>query len=150
MNTKGIIAVLVGITILGSVAFAQPGGKQRGERRQEIAQKLNLTPAQIDQLKANREQFKSQNQAALSEIKALREQLKEYIKNHDEANAKATLAQIKAKMQALKPAREALQQQNKGILTPEQQAEFEKLRAERKQKIEERRKEWKENHRKNG
>jgi protein CpxP len=145
MKTNRIFTVLamalIGMVMLGNGAFAQKDG-----RRGAIARKLDLTDAQKEQIKANREKFKTDNAAALAEIKALREQLKNQIKNKDAAGAKATREQLKAKMQALKPAREALQGQMKQLLTAEQQQKLEKLRAERREQIKERRKEWKDRH----
>jgi Spy/CpxP family protein refolding chaperone len=145
MKTNRIVAVLamalIGMVMLGNGAFAQKDG-----RRGAIARKLDLTDAQKEQIKANREKFKTDNAAALAEIKALREQLKNEIKNKDAAGAKATREQLKAKMQALKPAREALQGQMKQLLTAEQQQKLERLRAERREHIKERRKEWKDRH----
>jgi Spy/CpxP family protein refolding chaperone len=149
MKINRIIAMLtvalVGMMMLGASAYAQNPGR-RGDRGQKLAQKLNLTQAQKDQIKANREQFKTTNAAALAEIKALREQMKQQLKNNDREGAKATREQIKAKQQALKPAREATREQMKNILTPEQREQLAKLMAERKERIEARRKEWREKH----
>ena len=145
MKTNRIIAglaiALIGMVMLGNGAFAQKEG-----RREAIGRKLDLTDAQKEQIRANREKFKTDNAAALAEIKALREQLKTQIKNKDAAGAQATKEQLKAKMQALKPAREAMGSNMKQILTAEQQQKLERLRAERKENLKERRKEWREKH----
>lgn len=137
----GLAMALMGMTMLGATTFAQKPG-----RRGELIKKLDLTPAQQAQLKADREKFRTDNAAALAEIKTLRDQLKTQIKNKDVAGAKATKEQLAAKMQALKPAREAMGNQAKQILTPDQQQKLEQLRAERKEKLQERRKEWKDKH----
>jgi Spy/CpxP family protein refolding chaperone len=149
MRTNRIFAILamalIGMVMLGNGAFAQKEG-----RRGAIARKLELTDAQKERIKANREKFRTDNAAALAEIKALRDQLKTDIKNKDAAGAKATREQLKAKMQALKPAREAMRGEMKQLLTADQQQKLERLRAERREHLKERRKEWKDKHPRKG
>ncbi|MDB5035861.1 MAG: Periplasmic repressor CpxP [Chlorobi bacterium] len=155
MKTKSIlgnfgIALVGAMMIMASAAFAQ--GKpdkadrmaRRGEMKDKLIQKLNITADQQAKLKALRDQFKAQNSGSMSEIKALREKMQEYAKNHDEANLKATRDQLKAKMEAMKPAREQLRAQMKAILTPDQQAQLEKLKADRKAKMQDRKEKWQE------
>jgi Spy/CpxP family protein refolding chaperone len=127
-----VIAMVFGVVILGSAAFAQGG---RGGR--QAAQKLNLTQEQRDKLKQERQQFEAQHAQDLADVKALRQKLQEYIKNNDKANAQATREQIKAKMA---PLQQEMQNERNAVLTPEQQAQIEQMKANRKEKMQERRK----------
>jgi Spy/CpxP family protein refolding chaperone len=155
LNKLGI--ALVGTTLVAFAAFAQGrpdgpkghgghGGEMRHQMIEKLAKRLNITDEQKAKIKALREQFKTQNASALADIKALREKMKGYMESKDKDNAKATRDQIKAKMEQLKPAREQLRAQMKAILTPDQLAELEKIKAERKAKMDERRKDWKGKH----
>ncbi|MEO5929510.1 MAG: Spy/CpxP family protein refolding chaperone [Candidatus Kapaibacterium sp.] len=154
MKTKSILgnfgmALIGAMMIMTSAAFAQKPDKadrmgHRGEMKDKLIQKLNITADQQAKLKALRDQFKTQNSSSMSEIKALREKMREYAKNHDEANLKATRDQLKAKMEAMKPAREQLRAQMKAILTPDQQVQLEKLKADRKAKMQDRKDKWQE------
>lgn len=146
----GIVVVLTGMVMLGMSAYAQPGRGNREKKREEVAKQLNLTRDQKEQIRTSRQEFKNRNATALGEIKALREQMKEQMKNKDREGAKATREQIRAKMLALKPARDAMRQQLEQILTPEQRQQLASLREERKERMQDRRKEWREKHRGQG
>jgi Spy/CpxP family protein refolding chaperone len=128
---RTVIAMVFGIVVLGSAAFAQGG---RGAR---AAQKLNLTQEQRDKLKQDRQQFQARHAQDLADVKALRQKLQEYVKNNDKANAQATREQIKAKMA---PLQQEMQSERNAVLTPEQQAQIDQMKAERKDKVQQRRK----------
>jgi Spy/CpxP family protein refolding chaperone len=142
--------VLTGMVMVGVTAYAQPGRGNREKKREEVAKQLNLTRDQKEKIKASRQEFKNENATALGEIKALREQMKEQMKNKDREGAKATREQIRAKMLALKPARDAMRSQLEQVLTPEQRQQLASLREARKEKMQDRRKEWREKHRGEG
>jgi Spy/CpxP family protein refolding chaperone len=148
----GIIVVLTGMVMLSVAANAQPGrgNKDKERKREEVGRQLNLTQDQKERIRASRQEFKRENATALGEIKALREQMKEQMKNKDREGAKSTREQIRAKMLALKPARDAMRQQLEQILTPEQRQQLANLREERKERMQDRRKEWREKHRGEG
>jgi protein CpxP len=144
MKTNGRIvtlaAILAGMVMLGNPAAAQQGGQQ-GKRAEKMIEKLNLTPDQQTKIKAIREQFKSQNATSIAEIKTLRNQMKQQMQNKDKDGAKATRDQIKAKMEAMKPAREQMRSQIEQILTPEQRSQLATMKQERKEKMQDRRQE---------
>lgn len=137
------ITLLVGTLAIGAMSlaltvpsvYAQGGhgkGNGKGERHEKMAEKLNLTADQKTQIKALRDAFKQQNASAIAEVKALRDQMHEQMKNKDKEGAKATREQIKAKMEALRPAHQKLHEQILALLTPEQRAQAEKMRQEHK------------------
>jgi periplasmic protein CpxP/Spy len=143
----GILVVVTGMLMLSMAAYAQPGRGNKERKREQIKKELNLTQDQKDRIRTSRQEFKNKNATALGELKTLREQMKEQMKNKDREGAKATREQIRAKMLALKPARDAMRQQLEQILTPEQRQQLANLREERKEKMQDRRKEWREKHR---
>jgi Spy/CpxP family protein refolding chaperone len=151
MKTRSLISIVsvlaIGLAVLTSNAFAQNQKREhRKDAAKHLADKLNLTDQQKQQIKALREQFRNDNAAALTELKALREQMREAMKNKDKEAAKALREQMKAKMEALKPVREQLRKKIGAILTPEQREMVEKLRAERQEKREDRREKWRKHH----
>lgn len=115
-------------------------GKGHGKGHGKMFKKLNLTDDQKAQIKALRDGFKQQNASAIAEVKALREKMREQMKSKDTEGAKATREQLKAKMEALRPAHEQLREKIKAILTPEQRAQAEKMREEHKARKHDRKK----------
>lgn len=151
MKTRSLLSMVsvmvLGLILIGSVANAQPPrGEKKHKAAKHMGQKLNLTDQQKQQIKALREQFRNANSATLDEIKALRDQMREALKSKDKEAAKALREQLKAKMEALKPAREQLHQQIGALLTPEQREMVEKMKAERKERREDRREKWRKHH----
>ena len=149
MMTKTFLSkiglALVGMMIVCFAAFAAqgeghkghggrgPGGPGGGDLM-KLAQKLNITDDQKAQIKALRDQFQQQNAGTLGEVKALHEKMKEYRKSDDKTNAMATREQIKTKMESLRPAHEQLRAKMLAILTADQRAQLEQMKAERKEK----------------
>lgn len=136
LGTLGI--ALMGMMMVGSATFAQGngdgmgGGRKHMQKLEKAAERLNLTADQKAKIKALRDQFKTAHQSTFAEMKSLKAQIKAAGKGTDQA--KALREQMKAKMESLRPAQEQLHQQILAILTPEQRAQMEQMKAERKQK----------------
>jgi protein CpxP len=135
---------IVGILAAGLVCVAQGRGEghggrgmggDRGAMMGKALERLNLTADQKTRIQALRTQFQQTNAAALSEMKSLRDQMKSAMEAKDRDKAKSIREQLKSKMETLKPAHEQLHQQILAILTPEQKAELDKMKAERKEKF---------------
>lgn len=108
-------------------------GMMMGEGRmgERMAQKLNLTDAQKEQIKTIRESFRNQNKAFFDQAKATREQMREARKAGDTAKAdqlKAAMEQNRTQMNHL---RQQIHAEIAKILTPEQREEFAKMQEQR-------------------
>jgi Spy/CpxP family protein refolding chaperone len=128
--------VLIAVMAATSTAFAQRGGGgQRGEKMKErgakIAEHLDLTSAQKDQIKALRQAFRETHASELQALKDLRQQMKEARQAKDREQAEQIREQMKTKMQALKADREQLHSRIQAVLTPEQQQKLAELKAKR-------------------
>lgn len=105
-----------------------------GRMADRMAQKLNLTDAQKEQIKTIRESFREQNKAFFDQAKATREQMREARKAGDTAKAdqlKATMEQNRTQMKHM---REQLHAEIAKILTPEQREEFAKMQQMREER----------------
>lgn len=131
------------VTLSASLAFAGPheGGKRgkggrhgRAELSERLAEKLNLTDAQKSQLRAINEGFRANNKATFESSRALRQELREAKKANDTAKLEALKPQLEAQRTQMRQLREAHQAQIVAILTPEQRAQWEALKAEREQR----------------
>lgn len=141
MNRK-LAAVAAVVTLTSTLAFAAPhqGHGGRGGRHgkadfaEKFAQKLNLTDAQKAQIKQIHLSSREQNKVFFEQSRATRKALREA----RQANDTARLEQLKATMEAdrvrFKQIREAEMAQVLGVLTPEQRAQFEALKAEHKER----------------
>lgn len=133
-----LIVAVVGMMTLHTPAAAQNrqhgGGNGMGAGKMgKVMEKLNLTADQKEKIKALREQFKKDNATALNEVKGLRDQMKNAREQKDRTQAQSLRDQMKTKMDALRPARERLQNQIAAVLTAEQKVQLEKMKAERKE-----------------
>lgn len=145
MNTQRIFRtaaasmIVLAITIAATV-HAQPGhrgGKrEHGEQLEKMAEKLKLTEQQKTQIKALHDNFKKEHEAQFNEMKSLREQMKALKGSGDTEKAAQLREKMKAAKEALKADREKLQQQIAALLTPEQRQQLEQLKAERKERHE--------------
>jgi Spy/CpxP family protein refolding chaperone len=145
------VALSVSMLTLSPVAFtesAEPGtqvkkpcekkgwGHKRGMHHKKMAEKLNLTPEQQEQMKALKKSFYEQNKDALGEMKASYKKLRD-LKQQGNASPEevaALKASLKQQREALKPQSEALRAQMKTILTPEQVQQMEAWKQKRLEK----------------
>lgn len=133
----GRLGIAIAIAIMAFVpTFAKGGhgGRGGGDRVQKLIKKLDLTADQQTRIKAIRDQFKQENAGTLQEMKNLREQMKEYKRSDNTAQAQALREQMKAKAQTLQAARQRMMEQIKAVLTPEQQAKVQQMMEEHKGK----------------
>lgn len=108
-------------------------GMMMGEGRmgERMAQKLNLTDAQKEQIKTIRQSFREKNKAFFDQAKATREQMREARRAGDTAKAdqlKAAMEQNRTQMNHL---RQQLHAEIAKVLTPEQREEFAKMQEQR-------------------
>ncbi|WP_051686827.1 Spy/CpxP family protein refolding chaperone [Microbulbifer sp. HZ11] len=114
-------------------------GDHKGRMFERLAEELDLTEGQKAQLKANREADKEAHKADRKAMRDLHKQLREAIESGaDQATLDSLGAQLGklevAKMQRMHEKR----QQFESILTDEQKAKLQELKAERKARFEER------------
>ncbi len=142
-----VIAVVMMSLVSVMVAQGRRGmheGKDHGGKLEQLANKLNLTQQQKDQIRTLHEEFKTSHESDFAAMKELRQEMREHAKNKDRDAMQATREKMHAKMTSIKTDREVLDQQVKAILTAEQQKQLEGLREEMQAK----RREHRENRRK--
>jgi protein CpxP len=140
-NSKWITAVAV-LGLSATLAVAAPqngeeghghgfGGKRHGELSEMFTKKLNLTDAQKQQWKDIRHSSKQANAAFFEQAKQTRKDFHAAKEANDTAKAsslKATLDSQRAQFQQIRAADE---QKLMTILTPDQRAQFDAMKAER-------------------
>lgn len=143
----GAAALALGLAGVGVAAQEGPGeGQGRGKwgmegRHPGFARgmrALNLTDAQRDQLKAMHEQQREAMKPLMEQHRQLRDQIQQAL---EAGNADATrIGQLEIQAfqvrQQMKAQREKAEAAFVGVLTPEQKAQWEKMREERKQRME--------------
>jgi Spy/CpxP family protein refolding chaperone len=120
--------------VASQAAFAQRGhGKgDRGEQGQKLAAALNLTTDQQAKIKDLRQQFQQQHQTQIQEIENLHNQMRDLRKSGSSNKDQITQLrdQLKTKQEALATDRQKLQEQIRGVLTPEQAAKFDQMKSQ--------------------
>jgi protein CpxP len=113
------------------------GGMQgeHGMMEERLAQKLNLTDAQKEQIKALRASFREQNKTFFETARTTREQFREAKKAGDTAKADALKATMETQRTQMQHLRQQQHTEIAKLLTPEQRKQFDELKA----KMEERR-----------
>lgn len=135
---KTITAVAV-LALGATLAFAGPHGEGKGGRHgkggmefsERFAQKLNLTDAQKAQLSTIQKNFREQNKAFFDQAKATRKQAHAAKEANDTAALEALKPTMEAQRAQMKQLRDAQHQQVLNILTAEQRAQLEAMKAER-------------------
>ena len=138
------IATAIAVTALGAaIAFAAPqqdGGKGWGHGRghgrhgifgKQLAEKLNLTDAQKSQVKDIMKASRQENKAFFQQARATMKEFFEAKKAGDTAKMdalKPTLDSQRAQMKAIRAGEET---KIASVLTPEQNAQWQQLKAER-------------------
>lgn len=140
MKTTKWVTIAAAMTLTASLAFAAPhqGGKMgrhgRGARAaisHRMAEKLNLTDAQREQIRTLRSGFREQNKAFFESSRAARKEFREAKRANDTAKLEQLKPAMEAQRAQFKELRTAHQQQILAVLTPEQRTQFEALKAER-------------------
>ena len=137
---KWISAVAV-VALSGTMAFAaveNDGGKawghghRHGAMAAHLAQKLNLTDAQKDQMKALHRSFREENKAFFDSVRATRQELKAAKQAGDQAKIDSLKPTIESQRAQMKQLHAAQKEKFLSILTPEQRTQLEALKAEHK------------------
>ena len=137
---KWMTAVAV-VALSTSLAVAAPeGGKGHGGRKhgkqefgEKLAAKLNLTQAQKDQIQQIRKSNLEQNKAFFEQARATRQALRAAKDAGDTAKVEALKGTLEAQRTQFQQIRDAERTQILALLTPEQKAQFEAMKAERAQ-----------------
>jgi len=112
-------------------AWGHGGHHRMGAMGMRLANKLNLTDAQKDQLKAMHKSFREENRAF---FEAAHQTRKDY-RAAKQAGDTAKMAELKSVMQSQHAQMKSLHEQNEqrfvSILTPEQKAQYDAIKAER-------------------
>jgi len=138
MNKKwipGLAVLAVGASL--AVAAPQEGRAWHGHRHafgQKFAQKLSLTDAQKQQLRALNKQFRQDNKAFFEQVRATMKEARAAKQAGDTAKLDALKPTIQSQRAQLKQLREAQEPKILALLTPEQQARYQALKAERAQR----------------
>jgi Spy/CpxP family protein refolding chaperone len=96
-----------------------------GNERNDCFSQLELTDAQMAEIRALREAHKAAHRAAMEEIRGLHKDVRDARKAGDADLVASLRAEIATKMEAIKAAQEELRQDILDVLTPEQLAELE-------------------------
>ncbi|MEA2163331.1 MAG: motif family protein [Thermoanaerobaculia bacterium] len=104
------------------------GGHERGGR---MAEKLNLTDAQKQQWQAVEQSFRQENAAFFEQSKQTREAIHAAKAAGDTAKVESLKATAKSQHAQMKQLRAAMEPKLLAILNADQQAQFQKMKAER-------------------
>lgn len=140
MNSKKWITGVAVLAVSASLAIAAPheGGRGHGMGRgmygEKLAQKLNLTDAQKQQLRDLNQKFREDNKAFFQSFRQTMQEVRAAKEANDTAkldSLKPTVESQKAQMTQL---RDAQEQKFLSILTADQRAQYQALKAERAEK----------------
>ena len=142
---KKFLSALAVVALSGTMAVAAvdngnaKGFGHRGHRHRmlgaKLAQKLNLTDAQKDQLKAFRQSFREENKAFFQSVRQTHQDLRAARQAGDEAKVNELKATAQSQREQMKQLRQAEHEKFLSVLTPDQRTQLEALKAE-----------WKANH----
>ena len=134
---KTLTAVAV-FALSASLAFAGPGewkGGHRGHGKagfsQKMAEKLNLTDAQKQQIKDIEKNFREQNKAFFESARTLHQQFRAARQANDQATLDSLKPQMEAQRAQMKQLRDAQFAQIRNVLTAEQRAQLDAWKAQR-------------------
>jgi len=141
MNKKWIAAATTALALSGGLAIAGTNGGGAGCKHGEghrmhargarFAEKLNLTDAQKQQWKAVQESFRQDNKAFFAESRQTREDFRAAMKAGDTAKANSLKATMESQRAQMKQLRAAMEPKLTAILTAEQRAQYDTMKAER-------------------
>jgi protein CpxP len=136
---KKFFITTLAVATLTTAAFADAGeygrGRQRlqhrGERRQQIAERLNLTDAQKQQIRDVRKAAFEANKSLFEAARAKRFELRQ-LREANDARAESVRTELLAMREQLRAARLATREKVRALLTAEQRAQFDQLRNNRR------------------
>ena len=144
-QTSKWITVVAAVGLSASLALAGTGeghgfkGHRHGGFGMKLAAKLNLTVAQKEQWKAIRKSSREQNSAFFQQSRQTMKDFRAATEAGDTAKTDALKQTLQSQRAQMKQIRDADETQLLNILTVEQRAQFQTLKAQRA----ERGKEWK-------
>jgi Spy/CpxP family protein refolding chaperone len=135
---KTITAVAV-LALSASLAVAAPyEGKQRRGKRGEfgprLEQKLNLSDAQKQQARELRELFRAENEPLRAQFRQTFTELKAAKNANDTARVDALKGTMRSLREQMRTRRTEQREQFKALLTADQRAQLDAMKAERKQR----------------
>ncbi|MGZ4778436.1 MAG: Spy/CpxP family protein refolding chaperone [Thermoanaerobaculia bacterium] len=143
MKTSKWLAAVGVLTLTATMAIAAPhegmGGGHHGKGMfsEKFAQKLNLTDAQKTQVRDLTKSFREQNKAFFETFRSTMKDYRSAKKSNDTAKVNALQAQFDSQKAQMKQLRAGLDQQISNVLTPDQRAQWEQIKAERAAKHQE-------------
>jgi Spy/CpxP family protein refolding chaperone len=146
-NTKWITAAAATLALSASLAIAAPnagnghgwgheGGKGRQEMGARLAEKLNLTDVQKQQWQAIQTDFRRDNKAFFEQAHQTMQDFRAAKEAGDTAKADALKPTVDAQRAQMKQLRDAQEQKLVTLLTADQKAQFDTLKAARAQRHE--------------
>ena len=142
MNSKKWITGVAVLVVSASLAFALPqegkgwggGHRGRGFMSEKLAAKLNLTDAQKQQIKDLNATFRKDNEAFFTSVRATRQEARAAKQANDQAKLDALKPTIESQKAQMKQLRQAQEQKVLSVLTADQQAQYQALKAARAEK----------------
>jgi Spy/CpxP family protein refolding chaperone len=137
MNKNKWITMAAVVALSTTVAFAAPhegrGGRhgRGGEFGARMAEKLNLSDAQKQQIKDLQTNFRESNKAFFDQVRDTHKQMAEAREANDTARLDALKATAESQHAQMKQLRDQQQQRIAALLTPEQRAQLDAMKAER-------------------
>jgi len=124
------------LALSSGLALAAPhgeghGGHDKAGFGREMAQKLNLTDAQKAQIKDISKSFREQNKAAFDSFRQTMQDYRAAKQANDTAKINALQSQFDSQRAQMKQLRDALDAKISTVLTPEQNTQWQQLKAER-------------------
>ena len=137
MNKSKWITGVAVFALSAGLAFAAPhegeghGRHGKGGFGQEMAQKLNLTDAQKAQIKDLNKSFREQNKAFFQSFRQTMQEFRAAKQANDTAKLDALKGQFQAQRAQMDQLRAGLDAKIATVLTPQQNAQWQQLKAER-------------------
>jgi periplasmic protein CpxP/Spy len=130
-----VVALSASLAVAGEHGFKGGRGHHRGAGVSEkLAQKLNLSDAQKAQIRDLQAKFRADNKAFFESSKATRQEFRDAKKANDTAKLEALRPAMEAQRAQFKQLRDAQQDGIRNILTADQRAKLDALKAEHKTK----------------
>src|SRR5438874_2733587 len=141
MNKWLTAAAIMAVSASLAIAMPQEEGKgwgghrgHRGAMSEKLAQKLNLTDAQKQQVRDLDKAFHQDNKAFFESTRQTRQELRAAKEANDTAKLNSLKPTVDSQMAQMKQLRDAQDAKILSILTPDQQTQFKALKAEREAK----------------
>lgn len=142
MKTTKWMTMAAVVTLSATLAIAAPHDGMKGGRHgrhgggfgQRMAEKLNLTDAQKQQMRDLQKSFRENNKQVFENAKALHQEFRAAKEAGDTARLESLKPQMEAQRAQMKQLHDAQQAKIATILTPEQRTQWEAMKAEREQR----------------